>query len=84
MVIWAKIILATALLGWAAWYLEPAELLATAGQVGRDKVLICGAIALVGIGVQWIKWQLLLRNQIPEVNGRDALYSLLGGAALVW
>ena len=82
MVIWAKIILATALLGCAVWYLEPAELLAAAGQVGRDKVLICGAIALVGIGVQWMKWQLLLRNQIPEANGRDALYSLLGGAAL--
>ncbi len=82
MVIWAKIILAMALLGWAAWYLEPAELLAVLGQVGRDKVLICGAIALVGIGVQWIKWQLLLRNQIPETNRRDALYSLLGGAAL--
>ena len=48
MVIGVKIILATALLGWAAWYLEPAELLAAAGQVGRDKVLICGAIALVG------------------------------------
>ena len=71
-----------ALLGWAAWYLEPAELLAVLGQVGRDKVLICGAIALVGIGVQWMKWQLLLRNQIPETNRRDALYSLLGGAAL--
>ena len=82
MVIWAKIILAMALLGGAVWYLEPAELLAAAGQVGRDKVIICGAIALVGIGVQWMKWQLLLRNQIPEVNGRDALYSLLGGAAL--
>jgi hypothetical protein len=82
MVIWAKIILATVLLGCAVWYLEPAELLAAAGQVGRDKVLICGAIALVGIGVQWMKWQLLLHNQIPEVNGRDALYSLLGGAAL--
>ena len=71
-----------ALLGGAAWYLEPAALLLAAGQVGRDKVLICGAIALVGIGVQWMKWQLLLRHQIPEVNGRDALYSLLGGAAL--
>ena len=82
MVIGAKIILATALLGWAVWYLEPAELLSAAGQVGRDKVLICGAIALVGIGVQWIKWQLLLRDQIPEANRRDALYSLLGGAAL--
>ena len=82
MVIWTKIILATALLGCAVWYLEPAALLAAAGQVGRDKLLICGAIALVGIGVQWMKWQLLLRNQIPEVNGRDALYSLLGGAAL--
>ena len=82
MVIWTKIFLATGLLGCAVWYLEPAALLAAAGQVGRDKLLICGAIALVGIGVQWMKWQLLLRNQIPEVNGRDALYSLLGGAAL--
>ena len=82
MVIWAKIILAAALLGCAVWYLEPAELLAAAGRVGGDKVLICGAIALVGIGIQWMKWQLLLHNQIPEVNGRDALYSLLGGAAL--
>ena len=82
MIIWLKITLATALLGCAVWYLNPDELLAAAGQVGRDKVLICGAIALVGIGVQWIKWQLLLRPQIPEANGRDALYSLLGGAAL--
>lgn len=82
MIIWLKIILATALLGGAVWYLKPDELLVAAGQVGRDKVLICGAIALVGIGVQWLKWQLLLRHQIPEANGRDALYSLLGGAAL--
>ena len=82
MIIWLKIALATALLGCAVWYLKPDELLAVAGQVGRDKVLVCGAIALVGIGVQWIKWQLLLRPQIPEANGRDALYSLLGGAAL--
>ena len=82
MVIGAKIALALALLGGAIWYLEPAELLAAAGQVGGDKVLICGAIALMGIGVQWMKWQLLLRDQIPEVDGRDALYSLLGGAAL--
>ena len=74
--------MAMALLGCAVWYLEPAELFVAAGKVGGDKVLICGAIALVGIGVQWLKWQLLLRNQIPEVNGRDALYSLLGGAAL--
>ena len=29
-----------------------------------------------------MKWQLLLRDQIPEANRRDALYSLLGGAAL--
>lgn len=82
MIIWLKIALATALLGCAVWYLKPDELLAAAGQVGTDKVLVCGAIALVGIGVQWIKWQLLLRPQIPEANGRDALYSLLGGAAL--
>ena len=82
MIIWLKIALATALLGCAVWYLKPDELLAAAGQVGGDKVLVCGAIALVGIGVQWIKWQLLLRPQIPEANGRDALYSLLGGAAL--
>ncbi len=82
MVIGAKIILATALLGWATWYLKPAELLAAVGQVGTDKVLICGVIALVGLGVQWMKWQLLLRDQIPETNRRDALYSLLGGAAL--
>ncbi len=82
MVIWAKIILAVTLLGWAAWYLDPVELLAALGQVGRNKVLICGVIALVGIGVQWMKWQLLLRDQIPQTNGRDALYSLLGGAAL--
>ena len=82
MIIWVKIALATALLGCAVWYLKPDELLAAAGQVGRDKVLVCGAIALVGIGVQWIKWQLLLRPQIPEATGRDALYSLLGGAAL--
>lgn len=82
MIIWIKIALATALLGCAVWYLKPDELLAAAGQVGRDKVLVCGAIALVGIGVQWIKWQLLLRPQIPEATGRDALYSLLGGAAL--
>ncbi len=82
MIIWLKIALAMALLGCAVWYLKPDELLAAAGQVGRDKVLVCGAIALVGIGVQWIKWQLLLRPQIPEANGRDALYSLLGGAAL--
>ena len=82
MVVWAKIILAITLLGWAAWYLEPTGLLAALRQVGRNKVLICGVIALVGIGVQWMKWQLLLRDQIPEINRRDALYSLLGGAAL--
>lgn len=82
MVLWAKILLSIALFGCVVWYLEPAALLAAAGQVGRDTVLLGGAIALVGIGVQWMKWQLLLQNQLPEVNRRDALYSLLGGAAL--
>ena len=82
MAFFLKIALAMALIGYVTWYLEPASLLAAAGQVGGGRLLVGGLLALLGVGVQWIKWQRLLRTKMPEVSWVQGLYSLLGGLAL--
>ena len=80
--IFLKASIAIVLFGFLVWFLKPELLLEAAGQVDGSRLLLCGAIALVGIGVQWIKWQRLLRDQIPEAKWIEGLYSLLGGTAL--
>ena len=80
--IFLKASIAIVLFGFLVWFLKPELLLEAAGQVDGSRLLLCGAIALVGIGVQWIKWQRLLREQIPEAKWIEGLYSLLGGTAL--
>lgn len=82
MVLFLKIALAIALIGYVAWYLEPASLIVAAGQVGGGRLLVGGLLALVGLGVQWIKWQRVVWTKMPEASWVEGLYSLLGGAAL--
>ena len=82
MVISLKIAVAAVLFGYIAWYLDPVVLWAAASEVSKLQWLVCGLLALLGIGVQWLKWQQLARTKIPELSWSDGLYSLLGGAAL--
>jgi hypothetical protein len=77
-----KIAFALALLGYVVWYLEPASLLAGADLLERGQLLLCGVLGVLGIGVQWVKWQRLLRFQLPGAKWSEGLVSLLGGAAL--
>ena len=77
-----KIAVAGAVFALTVWFLEPASLWRAAAQVRGLELVICGSFALLGILVQWVKWQQLARSISPELNWTDGLYSLLGGAAL--
>ena len=77
-----KFAVAAALLSYVVWYLEPASLWQAAGQINGGQWLVCGIMSLLGIAVQWLKWQRLVRIKLPELSWSDGLYSLLGGSAL--
>ena len=77
-----KIALAASLLAFLYWYLEPVGVLAALAKLDRLSMGVGMALAICGLGVQWVKWQWLLRTQLPAVSWSEALYSLLGGAAL--
>lgn len=77
-----KILLAAVVFSYLVWYLDPAMLWEAIAQVEGGRLLICGVLALLGIGVQWLKWQYLARSILPNISWSDSLYSLLGGAAL--
>ena len=77
-----KFAVAAASLCYVVWYLEPASLWKAAGLVNGGQWLVCGIMSLLGIAVQWLKWQRLARIKLPELSWTDGLYSLLGGSAL--
>ena len=74
-----KIAVAGAVFALTVWFLEPASLWRAVAQVRGLELVICGSFALLGILVQWVKWQQLARIISPELNWTDGLYSLLGG-----
>ena len=76
------IALAVALLAFLYWYLNPTVVLASLAKIDRLSMGVGVVLSVCGLGVQWIKWRWLLCKQMTIVGWSDALYSLLGGAAL--
>ena len=76
------IALAASLLASLCWYLDLTVLLASLAKIDRLSMGFGIALSVCGLGVQWVKWRWLLCKRVPTASWNDALYSLLGGAAL--
>ena len=68
-----KIALAASLLAFLYWYLDPVVVLAALAKLDRLSMGVGMALAICGLGVQWVKWQWLLRTQLPAVSWSEAL-----------
>ena len=77
-----QLALATSLLAFLYYHLEPAAVIAALSIIDRQCIGGCVVLAAGGLGVQWVKWHWLLRTRLPAVRWSEALYSLLGGAVL--
>jgi hypothetical protein len=70
------------LLGGLVWYLEPLQLWARLQQMEGKVLWAALACGGMGMGVQWIKWQRLLRPFRPQTTWGEGLSSLLVGFGL--
>ena len=77
-----QLTLATSLLAFLYFHLEPSAVIAALSKIDRQSIGVGVALAAGGLGVQWVKWYWLLRTRLPAVRWSEALYSLLGGAVL--
>ena len=77
-----QLALATSLLAFLYYYLEPSAVIAALSKIDRQSIGVGVVLAAGGLGVQWVKWYWLLRMRLPAVRWSEALYSLLGGAVL--
>ena len=77
-----KIGCAFVFVGTLLFYLKPAHLWRMLLQIELETICLAILLGVIGILVQWIKWQRLLRLHRPHTTWGDALHSLLIGFAL--
>ena len=62
-------------------YLKPGRLWEVGKQIDSGWMAAAGLLAIVGLAVQWVKWQQLLRFFRPQTTWSEGLQSLLVGFA---
>ena len=77
-----KIGLAAIFLGSLGVYLKPGRLWEAWKQMDPGWIALAGLLALLGLGIQWVKWKQLLRHYRPQTTWGDGMHSLLIGFAL--
>gem|GEM_PF-891027 len=77
-----KILASLVLLVSIGLFLEPQRVWGLLGELQSDSLVAVVVLSLIGLGIQWRKWQTLLAFVRPQTKGSESLISLLVGFSL--
>lgn len=77
-----KGIISVSLVGFLALLVDPGSAWESLRHIAPDRLGLAVAGGLLGLAVQWIKWQKLVSCVRPETTRREGLRSLLAGFAV--
>ena len=82
MAVLCKVLVTVALLALIGIFLNPQQVWALLGEVQPWTLATIVGLSVIGLAIQWRKWQLLLASVRPQTTMTESLISLLVGFAL--